>query len=257
MTSTGAIRIEHPAEGVERIVIDRPPANTLSRAVRGELMAELARIELDVSVRAVILTGAGRAFCSGDDLAEASGRSRAEAVESLENFAALFTRVETLRPPVIAAVNGWSTGGGFELALCCDLRVASEQARFVCAGVNVGLVASTRRLPRLIGLSRAKQMLLTGLPLDARTAERIGLAAEVVDADRLQDAALALAQRVASRAPLGVEAAKRCAELAFDLDQAAADALFVAEAAALAETLDHAEALDAFARKAEPVFKRR
>jgi enoyl-CoA hydratase len=227
------------------------------RAARRDLTAELDRIEADVEVRAVILTGRGKAFCSGDDLVEASGRDRDAALESLRDFARLFGQVERLRAPVIAAVDGWCTGGGMELALCCDLRIASERARFVCAGVNVGLVASAQRLPRLIGLSRAKQMLLTGSPVDAGTAERFGLVSAVVAADALEAEALGLAERIASRAPLAVEAAKRCAAEAFELNAEAAEAAFLREAGALAVTEDHAAALKAFAGKTEPLFRRR
>lgn len=252
-----AVQSDRPCAGVARIVIDAPPANALGRAVREEMAGELDRIEADLEVRAAILTGRGRVFCTGDDLMEAAVRDRAAAVESLEDFSRLFERLARLRVPVVAAVNGWCTGGGLELALCCDLRIASDQARFVCAGVNVGLVASAWRLPRLIGLSRAKQMLLTGSPVSAAEAERIGLVTEVVAPEALEAAALALAERIASRAPLAVEAAKRCANQAFELDAEAGAALFRREAAALAETDDHAAALTAFTAKQEPTFKRR
>ena len=250
------LRIDQPSAGVARIVIDAPPANALGRAVREALSRALDRIEADLDVRAAILTGRGRVFCTGDDLMEAAARDRVAAVESLEDFSRLFERLARLRVPVVAAVNGWCTGGGLELALCCDLRIASDQARFVCAGVNVGLVASAWRLPRLIGLSRAKQMLLTGSPVTAAEAERFGLVTQVVAPEALDEAALALAERIASRAPLAVEAAKRCANQAFELDAEAGAALFRREAAALAETEDHAAALAAFMAKQEPVFKR-
>lgn len=251
-----AIEVDRPAAGVARIVIDNPPVNALSRTARASLMAALESLHADLDVRAVILTGRGRAFCSGDDLAEAAGRGEA-ARESFENFAELFERLESLRPPTIAAVNGWCTGGGLELALCCDLRIAAEPARFVCAGVNVGLIASAHRLPRLIGLSRAKSMLMTGLPVDALTAEQWGLVTAVHGPDALEAAALSLAERIASRAPLAMEAVKRCANQAFDLDPQAARSAFERELLALAATQDHAAALKAFLAKTEPKFERR
>jgi enoyl-CoA hydratase len=251
------VEIERPSAGVARIVIDAPPANALGRAAREALVHALERIEADLEVRVAILTGRGRVFCTGDDLMEAAARDRTAAVASLEDFSRLFERLARLRVPVIAAVNGWCTGGGLELALACDLRIASHQARFVCAGVNVGLVASAWRLPRLIGLSRAKQMLLTGSPVTAEEAERFGLTAGTVAPEALEAAALQLAERIASRAPLAVEAAKRCADQAFELDAQAGAALFRREAAALAETEDHAAALAAFTAKQEPVFRRR
>lgn len=251
------IQTDRPRPGVARIAIDAPPANALGRTVREDLARALDDVEADLEVRAAILTGRRRAFCTGDDLREAAARDRTAAVESLEDFSRLFERLAGLRVPVVAAVNGWCTGGGLELALCCDLRIASDQARFVCAGVNVGLVASAWRLPRLIGLSRAKQMLLTGSPVTAIEAERLGLVAETVAPEALEHAALDLAGRIASRAPLAVEAVKRCADQAFELDAEAAAALFRREAAALAESEDHAAALAAFAAKREPDFKRR
>jgi enoyl-CoA hydratase/carnithine racemase len=251
-----AIEVDRPSAGVARVVIDNPPANALGRTVRASLMAALAALDADLDVRAVILTGCGRAFCSGDDLAEAAARGEA-ARESFENFAELFARLEALRPPTIAAVNGWCTGGGLELALCCDLRIAAAPARFVCAGVNVGLIASAHRLPRLVGLSRAKSMLMTGLPVDAATAEQWGLVTAVHAPDALDAAALSLAERIASRAPLAVEAVKRCANQAFDLEAQAARAAFERELLALAATQDHAAALKAFPAKTEPKFERR
>lgn len=253
-----AIQIDRPAPGVARIVIDNPPVNALGSAPRHVLAEALEHIHNDdLDVRAVILTGRGRSFCSGDDLVEAAARAPDAALASLKAFARLFDVLEQLRPPVIAAVNGWCSGGGMELALCCDLRIASDQARFVCAGVNVGLLASAHRLPRLIGLSRAKQMLLTGLPVDAQTAEAYGLVTAVIPADELETAALALAERIASRAPLAAEAAKRSTLQAFNLDAGAARAAYEIELAALAATEDHATALKAFIAKTEPTFRRR
>ncbi len=114
----------------------------------------------------------------------------------------MLERIETYLIPVIAAVNGHCLGGGLELASVCDIRIASQAASFVCAGVNVGLMASAYRLPRLIGVARAKQMLLTGAPHDAATAERFGLVTAVHAADTLLPEAIRLAARIASRAPL-------------------------------------------------------
>ena len=130
----------------------------------------LAELGADLSVRAVVVTGRGKAFCSGDDLREefeavAGGGERGA---NLLDFGRLLDQLESFRAPVIAAVNGWCVGGGVELALCCDVRLASSEAKFVCAGVNVGLMASAYRLPRLIGVAQAKEMLFTGRAVRGR-----------------------------------------------------------------------------------------
>jgi enoyl-CoA hydratase len=157
---------------------------------------------------------------------------------------------------VIAAINGWCLGGGLELASVCDIRIAAAEARFVCSGVNVGLMASAYRLPRLIGLARAKHMLLTGSPVDAATADKFGLVTAVHAGDALRVQAVTLAERIASRAPLSVEATKRTAALASDLSPEEAAALNAKELAVLSRSADHKAALAAFAEKREPVFKR-
>jgi enoyl-CoA hydratase len=240
--------------------IDNPPANALGHDARKAFHAHLDALEADEAIRALVIAGKGRAFCSGDDLKEqeAAQAGGAEARKrQLGEFAELLDRIEALRVPVIAAVNGFCLGGGLELALCADIRIASTQASFVCAGVNVGLMASVYRLPRLIGVARAKHMLLTGLPQDAETAERFGLVTAVYEPDILIAEAETLAERIATRAPLSVEATKRMAAMAPDLArdeaaQATRDALVP-----LVTSADHAEALAAFREKRAPVFRRR
>lgn len=252
----GELNVDRPVEGVLRIVIDNPPANALGEDLRTRLIAALDEAETDLTVRAVILTGVDGAFCSGDDLREARGRGEGSQA-SLAQFGRLLDKVERLRAPVIAAVNGYAIGGGLELALCCDLRIAGEAAFFQGAGVNVGLMASVYRLPRLIGVGPAKAMLLTGERTDAPTALRYGLVTAVHPAGELAQAALSLATRIATRAPLSVEATKRMIGLAFDLDAREAGRAANAELRVLAASADHKAALGAFARRETPVFERR
>jgi enoyl-CoA hydratase/carnithine racemase len=171
-------------------------------------------------------------------------------------FGPLTDRLEATRVPVIGAINGWCVGGGFELALCCDIRIASSEARFVCAGVNMGLMASTYRLPRLIGVSRAKAMLLTGLPHDAEAAERFGLVTSIHAPGHLREAAVALAERIATRAPLSVEATKRTASQAIDLSPEEAGRVWSEELRALRASNDHKAAVEAFRERRDPVFTR-
>lgn len=242
------------------IRIDNPPANALGRAARAAFHAHLDAVEAQGDIRALVITGTGRAFCSGDDLKEQEA-AQADGLEArkaqLAEFAGLLDRVENLRFPTIAAVNGFCLGGGLELALCCDLRIASTQASFVCAGVNVGLMASVWRLPRLIGVARAKHMLLTGLPQDAEAAERFGLATAIYEPDILLAEAETLATRIATRAPLSVEASKRMAARAPDLTREEAAEKTREELATLVASEDHAEALRAFREKRALVFKRK
>ncbi len=251
------VHVSKPAAHVALLEIDNPPMNALGRAARAALLAALDAIDADHDIRAVILTGRGdRAFCSGDDLKEQAEAQKAKSSAHLGEFGRVLERIESHRLPVIAAINGWCLGGGLELASVCDIRVASAAARFVCSGVNVGLMASAYRLPRLIGVARAKHMLLTGSPIDAATADRFGLVTAVHAPEALMAEAAALASRIASRAPLSVEATKRTAALAPDLSPEEAAAVNAKELAVLGRSADHKEALAAFAAKREPSFKR-
>lgn len=245
---------------VALLEFDNPPANALGRAMRAQLREALTALDADLSVRALILTGRGKGFCSGDDLKEQEEASKlppAERAAQLGDFADAINRIEAFRVPVIAAVNGWCMGGGLELALCCDVRIASSEAKFTCSGVNVGLMASAYRLPRLIGVARAKHMLFTGTPYDARTAYEFGLVTAVHKPEDLKQEAVALAQRIASRAPLSVEATKKMTGRAFDLTPEEAARVQGEQVSTLAQSEDHKAALAAFREKREPNFSRR
>ena len=249
------LHVSYPVEGVVLIELDAPPANALAHETRLRLEKEIDAIEHNLGVRAVVLTGRGKGFCAGDDLREAQTRKDAP-IASMEQFGRMLDKIERLRVPVIAAVNGHAIGGGLELALCCDLRVASPQGWFLGAGVNIGLMASTYRLPRLIGIGPAKAMLLTGLRVDAATALRYGLVTEIYDADELLSNALALATRIATRGPLAVEAAKRMIGQAFDLAPSEAASVAELEWHKLATSNDYKIGLSAFATRQEPKFTR-
>jgi enoyl-CoA hydratase len=251
----GQVTVTRPAEGVAAIRIEAPPVNKLGAAIRERLLAELLGLEDDLSVRAIVLTGQGQAFCAGDDLAEAVTRGET-AVDSLKQFGRIIETVETGRVPVIAAINGHAVGGGMELALGCDIRIGSTDAKFIAAGVNVGLMASVYRLPRLIGLARAKEILLTGLPCSAQTALQYGLITELHAPEALMDAAFALAERIASRAPLSVEATKRQSARAYELSPDEALGAAIQELSTLSRSRDHFTAVEAFRRRETPAFVR-
>jgi enoyl-CoA hydratase len=252
---TGEVRLDRPAEHIARFTIDNPPRNALGTAIRERFLADLDALDADTGTRCVIITGTGAAFCSGDDLREMAQRGES-AQESLRQFGKLLARVESFRCPVIAQINGHAVGGGLELALCCDLRIAAPEATFIAAGVNVGLMASVFRLPRLIGVARAKRMLLTGLPIVAVTAQEWGLVTDVVGAEVLAEETLMFAQRIASRAPLSVEASKRQSDKAFDYTAEEAQAAARTELDILSKSADHREGIAAFAERRDPKFTR-
>lgn len=237
------LHVSRPTAATVLLELDGPPANGLGLALRGQLSRALAEIDADLDVRAVVLTGRNGAFCAGDDLREAAGRGDGQLAAVL-GFNGLMDQVEACRVPIIAAIDGWCLGGGLELALSCDIRIASERASFAASGVNIGLMASVVRLPRLIGEGRAKAHLLTGATFDPARALADGVVTQVEALPALLPAALALADRIASRAPLAVEAAKR------------AVAGGQADVASLVASADHGEAVAAFMAKRPPMFFR-
>lgn len=254
------IEVQQTGAGVARIEIANPPANALGRAARVAFHAALDAIAADETLRVLLVTGRGKSFCSGDDLKEqeaAQAGGHAARMAQLGEFAALVERVGSFPKPVIAAINGHCMGGGLELALACDIRIAAERASFVCAGVNVGLMASAWRLPRLIGEGRARHMLLTGLPFDAVSCERFGLVTAVHPDDKLAIEAEALAARIASRAPLSVAATRSLVSQAHQLSASQAGERTRAALAQLVSSDDHAEALRAFREKRPPLFNGR
>lgn len=245
------IHVSRPTGSILLLELDAPPANALGLAMRVELSRILDEIAADDEVRAVVLTGRGGVFCAGDDLREASARMAAgkdgEVLEAVEDFNMLMDWVETVRVPVIAAIDGWCFGGGLELALACDIRLATDRAAFAASGVNIGLMASATRLPRLIGAARAKAHLLTGAQFGPERALADGIVTAVHAPERLLPEAFHLAEWIASRAPLAVEATKRVVDGRSYIEE---------ELPALAASADHREAVAAFMAKRTALFKR-
>lgn len=252
---SGELHLSRPSAGVVLMELDNAPMNAMNRTMLLAADRALDEAQADDSVRAVVLTGRGPAFCSGADLKEVAAAGQRDD-DGTSLFNAVLEKLASCRAPVVAAINGHCIGGGFELALCCDIRLASTTARFVCAGVNVGLMASAYRLPRAIGVGPAKAMLLTGLPHDAQIAERWGLVTGVHEPDSLVAAALGLADRIATRAPLSVEASKRVADQALQLSLDEVAAVLAIEMPRLLNSRDHREGVLAFAEKRTPVFTR-
>jgi enoyl-CoA hydratase len=194
-------------EAVATVTVSRPKVlNALNAATIQELDDCLLRLRDDTSVRAIVLTGEGdRAFIAGADIAELSQLTPTAAREVARRGQALCDRLERATKPIIAAVNGFALGGGLELAMACTLRVAADTAKLGQPEVNLGLLpgfGGTQRLPRLVGPGRALEMLLTGEPIDATEAWRIGLVNRVVSAGRVRDEARELAGLLTSKPPL-------------------------------------------------------
>lgn len=208
------------------LTLNRPDKlNAIDSPMLDALDQVLGRIERDAEIRAVVLTGAGRAFSAGADIKEWTALAPLEFSRIWgQRGHALFDRLAGLRPPVIAAINGIAFGGGLELALCADIRIASAAARFGLPEVTIGTVpgwGGTQRLPRLIGAGRAKHMIFSGQPIDAARAEVFGLVSEVTEPDALTERANELARTIAANAPVAVQAAKRLVDAGLPTSPAA------------------------------------
>jgi enoyl-CoA hydratase len=258
MAEGGAVvSVDRPAGHVVRITIDRPPVNAIDSAAQRTLRAALDEAAADLDVRAVVITGAGRHFCAGADLREEQQLARDDIGDFLTGFGDLLESVRGHRVPVVAAINGAAHGGGLELALACDIRIGCGDSSFGAAGVNVGLVANTATLVTAIGDARARHLLLTGWSCRGQQALDWGLLTELVDGADLQDRAVAVAARIASRSPLSVEATKEVLNRSADLDADAARNLQARRFARLFRTADHAEALQAFFGRRDGRYERR
>ena len=251
------IHKNNPAKHIVLLEIDNPPANSLAKVMKLRFNDLLDELEQAKDIRALIITSRGNKFCVGDDLKEAIVNSKIEGAitKNLKAFGSIMDRIEALPFPVIAAINGWCTGGGLELALCCDIRIAVDNAQFICSAVNVGLTASGYRLPRIIGVGPAKHLLYTGTPFSVEKAEQYGLVTGVYKTDELMPAALELAKLIATKAPLAVQATKKIANTAFDLDLPASQNFQENILLNLADSQDHRRALAAFAAKEKPTFE--
>lgn len=252
------------------ILLDRPQVlNAMNEVMWRGFDAALDSVIADPTIRVAILAGEGRAFCAGADLKEmgslsaeiATGKVALPELRRVKQLLQGTTRkMRGARTVFVAAVHGYAVGAGCELALSCDLIVAGETARFGFPEVTVGLTITNGGsyfLPRLVGLARAKELAFTGDFIDAREAHRIGLVNRVVPDAAVLDEALALARKVASRAPLAVEYHKQALNLGAESDLETALA-FEAEAIVLAvASEDHREGARAFFEKREPKFKGR
>jgi enoyl-CoA hydratase len=220
MTEPEVVLLEQRGR-VALVTMNRPEKrNALDGQMRCAFLGVMDRIRRDTTTRAVVVTGAGdKAFIAGADINEFEGRTPVDQYRVMK-LPTVFDAIEQCPKPVIAAVNGFCLGGGMELALACDIRLASTNAKFGQPEVNLGIIpggGGTQRLPRIVGLGRALRLILTGDMITADDALRMGLVEEVIPADKLLDRAVAVAELIASKSPVAVAAAKEATRAAMSL----------------------------------------
>ena len=245
-------------DGIGILTMNRPAAlNSLNAETVGELAEFFGAVADDSSVKVIILTGAEKAFVAGADIKEMLPMTAAEGQAWCKFAQGVFNLIEVLPQPVIAAVNGFALGGGCELAMACDIRIASEKAKFGQPEVGLGIIpgfAGTQRLPRLVGKGIAKELIYTGDMIDAQEALRIGLVNKVVAADELLPAAKAMAQKIMSKASFAVQCAKAAIHQGLNTDLATGSAYEAAAFGVTCATEDKKEGMTAFVEKRKAAF---
>lgn len=248
-------------KGIAKLTINRPEVrNALNAATRQEIRNAIGEIEKDEDVRVVIITGAGeKTFVSGADITAFKDATPIVMEESASTLGQqLFSNIENLSVPVIAMINGFCLGGGLELAMCCDIRIASDNAKFGQPEINIGIfpgAGGTQRLPRLIGWGKAKELIYTGKIIDAAEAERISLVDKVVPQEKLGEEVNQMAETIASKSPLIIKLVKKVINRGMYTDLAAGLAYEKANFALCFATEDHIEGVTAFLEKRKPEFK--
>lgn len=252
--------IYEKSEGIGTITLNRPKSmNALNSELFRELNHVLDEIERDDDVKVVIFTGGEKFFAAGADITEVGKISTpVEAHAFAKEAQNIFNRIEDLEKPVIAAVSGFALGGGCELALACDLRIAAENASFGQPEIKIGVMpggGGTQRLPRVIGLTKAKELLYTGDPIDAHEAYRIGLVNKVVPTESLMDEARKMALKIARQPGIPLKITKLAVNRGINMDIKSAMAYEACCFEMLFSTEDQKEGMQAFIEKRKPVFK--
>ena len=255
----GFVKIEQEGH-IGILTIDRQEAlNALNSQVLSDLDAAIDEVAANDDIYVVILTGAGRSFVAGADIGEMKGFSSIDGKRFGVHGGGVFLKLENMPKPVIAAVNGFALGGGCELSMACDIRLASEKAKFGQPEVGLGITpgfAGTQRLPRIVGISKAMELILTAKVIGAAEAKEIGLVSQVYAPEELMDKALELANAICANAPIAVSESKRCIRMGMQTDIATGSA-FEAEAFGVTcGTQDKNEGMGAFlAKRAEKNFQ--
>ena len=239
------------------ITLNRPRAlNALNNPLMREVMDALESFDRDNGVGAMVITGSDKAFAAGADIKEMADQSARQMSDS--DHVAVFGRIRAIQKPVIAAVSGWALGAGCEVALACDMIVASESATFGQPEINIGVIpgaGGTQRLTRAVGKAIAMEMILNDRRLSAQEAYQFGLVNRVVPVERYLDEALTLAEEIAARAPLAVRAAKKMINETFERTLADGLATEKQEFYRLFDTQDQKEGMQAFVEKRQPQWK--
>ena len=247
--------------GIATVTISRPEAmNALNNQVLNELYDAFLELANDVSVHVIVLTGEGKAFVAGADIAAMYQMTPMEGRSLIANGHRVMNLLEFIEKPIIAAINGFALGGGCELAMACDIRIASERAKFGQPEVGLGIIpgfGGTKRLPGLVGKGMAKMLIMTGEIIDAQEALRIRLIEKVVPADQLMDTVMTLAKTIAAKAPLAVASAKTAINVGYNLDMNAASALEIEAFTGPFSTSDKMEGMSAFLEKRQPNFTKK
>lgn len=254
------VHFKEKGNGIVLITLNRPhAANALSTRMLEELKYILDTCEFEPSIRCVIITGAGeKVFCAGADLKERAGMDVQTVKKTVSLIRECINRIEGLPQPVIAAVNGVAFGGGTELALACDIRVASESAKFGLTETSLGIIpgaGGTQRLPRLVGKGRAKELIYTARRIDASEAKEIGLAEYVTTSESLLDRAYELALSIVRNAPIALAQAKFAIDKGCDVDLQTGLSIEQNAYEITISTEDRLEGLLAFKEKRPPIFK--
>jgi len=247
-------------EAIATITLNRPEAlNAFSEEVIEEVLQAVEDAKNDESIRVAVLTGAGeKAFSAGADIKAMKGMNALKARELSLMGEKLCCTLENMEKPVIAAMNGYALGGGLEVAMSCDLRIASENARMGQTEINIGLIpgwGGTQRLTRLVGVGKAKEMVFTGRIIDAKTAEQVGIVNVVVPADKFKEAVKQFAAELATKAPVAIKVAKVLINKGAEIGLDAALALEREGFGVVASTEDLQEGVAAFTEKRKPTFK--
>ena len=247
--------------GVATLVLNHPPVNALTLSILTQLEAALDGLAKDDRVKVIILTGAGRIFIAGADIKViAAIASSDEGKEMALRGQAALNKIESCEKPVIAAINGTCLGGGLELALCCHIRLAAEDARLGQPEINLGIIpgfGGTQRLTRLLGSSKALELILTGDVISASEAKAVGLVSQVIPADDLQRQTQGLARRIASKGQLAVRAAIQAVRGSLELrlhEGLVREAELFGD---LCDSEDKREGVGAFLEKRQPQFRDR
>jgi enoyl-CoA hydratase len=248
------------SEGIATITLNRPEAlNAFSKEVVEEVLQAVEDVKNDENIRVVVLTGAGeKAFSAGADIKAMKGMNALKARELSLMGEKLCYAFERLEKPVIAAINGFALGGGMEVAMSCDLRIASETARMGQTEINIGLIpgwGGTQRLTRLIGKTKAKELVYTGKIIDAKTAEQLGIVNMVVPVDKFKETVRQFALELAQKAPVALKVAKALIDKGSDIGLDAALALEREGFGVVGSSEDLQEGVSAFTEKRKPTFK--